>query len=158
MRQGAGMKVPHFIGRMKQNNAVVLKTVQKGVYVSVNASCTVNEGCYRCSLCKNDEKKLTFFCPVPNPEQFSKDNCIQIRYFSLNAVFASGIVFGIPVVCPIVAYAAWASLFKTDTESPGAVLASIAALAAGFMIIYIFEKLINFIFPVTIETVSKKHE
>ena len=152
------MKVPLFMGRMKQNNAVVLKTVQKGVYVSVNASCTVNEGCYRCSLCKNEDKKLTFFCPAPDPDEFSKDDYVQIRYFSFNEVFASGIVFGIPIACSMAAYVAWTSLFRTDNESKGAVLASTAALAVGFMIIYIFEMLIKFLYPVTIETVLKKHK
>jgi len=152
------MNIPHVIGSIRRNNAVVVKTAQKGVYVSVAICRAEADGCSRCSLCKNEEKKMTLFCPVPHPEHFLKDDCVQVRYFSCNELFAAGFVFCMPVACSVATYAVWTALSKTGTESGGAVLASTAALAAGFMIIYIFERLIQFFYPVTIETVLKKNE
>ena len=145
------MQVPDFIGSVKNNNAVVSRIAENGIYVSPNPTCEKHTGCHHCSLCGSIPSKLEFFCSIPNPNDYTEGQCIRIKYFSFTEVIAAAVVFGIPVFCAIVTYAVYSLFFTASTETLGLVLITSSAVVFGFIIVYIIEKLTKYYCPVSIE-------
>ncbi len=150
------MKPPHILGSIKTTNAVVAKIIQKGIYCSPNSSCDEPAECHNCTTCATQKPKRLFFCPVPDPSVYTVGQCIHISYLALHEAVAAGIVFGLPLFCAVTVSLLWHSYFSTTADSPGAIFATVSALALGFFFVYIIEKIVRAMFPVTIVTKKQK--
>jgi positive regulator of sigma E activity len=150
------MKIPAILGCIKTGNAVVTKIAERGIYCSLNTSCNERAGCQTCTTCFPQKTKRMLFCPVPDPNTYTIGQCIKISYPALHEVIAAGIVFGLPLLCAVTTALLWQSCFSTTSDSPGAIFATVSALAAGFFFVFIIEKLIRAFFPIIIITKNQQ--
>ncbi len=146
------MKVPAFLGHVITANAVVSGIGRGGIYCSPNTSCDETAGCHSCGACSTEKPKRRLFCPVADPDAYTVGQCIRISYLALHDLAAAGIVFGIPLFCALAVSLLWHLLFSPTADSPGAIFATLSALATGFLFVYIIERVVRTLFPVTIVT------
>lgn len=144
------MKLISLLGSVKTTNAVVLKVGRKGITVSPNASCDKPPGCQNCTACGPTESKHTFFCSVSDPSAYSIGQCIYTTYFLIHELLAAFIVFGLPILCALAAFVVCSIYSSAGPESPGVILATVAALFGGFLLIYFIERITRILFPVSI--------
>ncbi|MBD3316970.1 MAG: hypothetical protein GF344_14370 [Chitinivibrionales bacterium] len=145
------MAIPEYIGTMRTESAVVLKTSKSKIRVALKDGCTDKSSCRGCTACGHTERtipKLTF--PVENASQFSTGQEIKIRRLAVNEGLAAGIVFGIPLLAAVAAIVV-SQLVKPDSlESPETVVATIGALGLGIVTAIAVETYISRRHPVEV--------
>lgn len=144
------MKIPSFIGTVKVNNAVISKVKENGIFVSPNTSCDKPAGCHGCSLCTPGKSKIRFFCAVSEPSGYTEGQCVRIQYFSFNEAVAAFVVFGVPIFCALVTYITMSIFLNAGIESSGMVLSTVFAVVAGFIIVYLIDRIVRYLYPVII--------
>ena len=146
------MKVPAILGHITTANAVVSKIAKNGIYCSPNTSCDEPAECHNCGACTTQKPKRLLFCPIPDPGAYTIGQCLYISYLAIHEAVAAGIVFGLPIFCAVAVSLLWHSYFSTAADSPGAIFATVSSLALGFFFVYMIEKIVRALFPVTIVT------
>jgi positive regulator of sigma E activity len=144
------MGIPEYIGTIKTQKAVVLKSSEGRIRVALK-ECAGRGGCQGCTACGQQESpapKLTI--PVKNAAGFTAGQEIRIRRLALNEGLAAGIVFGLPLLAALAAIIISQVLRPDSLEAPTTVVATVGALAVGLLMAIAVEVYITRRHPVEI--------
>lgn len=128
--------------------ALVQQVTTSSVIARLTADSNCDTNCATCGMCSGGEKRPLQKVILRRKEfpDLKPGQRVALTRTILNPGIASILVFGLPLLCAVVA-AACAPAFGFDAETvPGALLVT-AALAAGFGLVAIIDRAFGAAFP-----------
>lgn len=113
------------------------------------ATCSEEGGCSGgCASCTGKTKTARKIiiesdlndCPASGTQ-------VTVRLFELNDALGAAIVFGIPLLLPVLTLAVWYSIDAATAESGNALLAALGAFLCGFLCVRLIDSLFRRRFP-----------
>ncbi|MFP4417771.1 MAG: SoxR reducing system RseC family protein [Fibrobacterota bacterium] len=110
-------------------------------------NCKPKGGCSNCSGCGSNRSVPRITIRHPESQRFETGRQVIIRRLCINEAFSAIVMFGFPLVCALSTLFGWFILAPHSADSPAAILCSVAALIGGFFCVFLFDLLLNTLFP-----------
>gem|GEM_PF-4247152 len=105
-------------------------------------------GCASCTGKTKAARKIIVECG--NNDYPASGTQVTVRLFELNEALGAAIVFGIPLLLPLLTLAVWYSIDAATVESGAALLAALGAFVSGFLCVRLIDTLFRRRFPAAI--------
>jgi hypothetical protein len=102
-------------------------------------------GCASCTGKTKAARKIIVECG--NNDYPASGTQVTVRLFELNEALGAAIVFGIPLLLPLLTLAVWYSIDAATVESGAALLAALGAFVSGFLCVRLIDTLFRRRFP-----------
>ena len=145
------MAINSILGQIKTDTAIITDINTRGVFLIADPSCEKKTACHGCTMCSEPPPSgPTLFCPNRESSDYKKNQIVTVRRFVPNEALAAVTVFGLPIVCALVTFFVLYMRNPAAADSLQTILLSIAAFVSGFVLLFLLDKIIQAIYPITI--------
>lgn len=139
------------IGHIKTGTAIITDVNKKGVYLIADPSCEKQSACHGCTICSEPpQSRPTLFCPNPKQANYKMNQIVTIKRLVPNEALAAVTVFGLPILCALVMFFILYVKNPAAADSLQTILLSISAFISGFIFLFLVDKVIQVVYPITI--------